>query len=246
MCTIGTVLNKKTILFKNCDLVKKTYFYSPEIRQGKYRYIAFSRKGRAGIWAGINEKGLGIVGADAHTKKKYRAKPHVINKLFKINEKLVADFSNLKEGMDFLRNFYLNEVTVPDLIIVADKKSAVVIEFTPPNKWITKSIRKGILVRSNHFIISSGALEREKDSSSYLRHEMAFDLLSKKKISVGSIRSLCRNHQNGPSENSICRHDERNGYRTQASVIMLADKKVSSYYMINRFPCRRKYKKITI
>lgn len=246
MCTIGAVINKKTILFKNCDLIKITHFYNPEVRQGKYKYIAFSRKGRPGIWAGINEKRLGIVAADAYTKDKYKLKPHTANKIFKAYEKLVADFPNLKTGEKFLKNYYLRKIRVPDLIIIADKKSAEVIEFTPPNKWITKKIKKGFLVRSNHFILSAGAVKREDDLSTYIRYETAYNLLSKIKTLINGIKNLSKNHQSGPGINSICRHGKKNGYKTQASTIMVADKKISAYYIINQFPCRGKYKKITL
>ncbi|MBI4652927.1 hypothetical protein HY750_01605 [Candidatus Kuenenbacteria bacterium] len=110
MCTIGGKINKKLTLFKNCDLIKNTKFYKPQIKKGKYKYIAFTRQGRPGIYAGINQFGFGIVAADTYTKKKYKAKPHTIDNILKGYEKTIVDYKNVDEGIAFLKKYFTSKI----------------------------------------------------------------------------------------------------------------------------------------
>ena len=65
MCTIGAVRNKDTdtsYFFKNIDQVTQMDYAKPIITRGKqYRYFKFpaeSNPKRAGLLAGVNEKGF--------------------------------------------------------------------------------------------------------------------------------------------------------------------------------------------
>ena len=69
MCTIGWVRHEgRTFTFKQCDLTAPTQFFEPEVVPGRAgRYLAFRRKGRPGIWSGVNERGVSFVAADYYT-----------------------------------------------------------------------------------------------------------------------------------------------------------------------------------
>jgi len=72
MCTIGAVFTKTgLIMFKNRDLDKVKNNPPPTVEENKrYKYIRFGvdeRKDFSGIWAGMNEKGVGILGADGNS-----------------------------------------------------------------------------------------------------------------------------------------------------------------------------------
>lgn len=238
MCTIGAVLNDGLALFKNLDQTRDVVVFKPRICKGRYKYIACRRANRPGIWAGINECGLGLVAADAHTTKKYRAKPHMVDNIFRANEHVVADFKNTEEALEFLSEFYTKNIMVPDIIVIADRKRVVAIEYLPRN-FKTKEIRKGFLVRSNHFCFQKYS---RKGKSSYSRYKTASNSIQADSTLKG-IMKLCKNHENGPSCNSICRHGK---WRTIASVIMTAGKKISCHYVINTSPCKSDYKRITL
>ena len=247
MCTIGAInFNQKLILFKNCDLKKDIIFNKPKRLKGKYNYLAFTRKGRPGLWAGINQFGLGIVAADTYTKKIYKTKPYTIYNIFKGYEKTISNHKNVDEALNFLKDFYKNKIkVVPDLVMVADKNKMAVLEFIPPNNFGIQIKKGGYLLRTNQFKILKGGRNKNQDPESHVRFENALKKIKKSK-SVNSVISLCRDHTSGPSKFSICRHGKNNEFKTQASVIMTVGKTVKAYYIINKFPCQAKYQTIEL
>ena len=69
MCTIGVAFSGGNICtFKQCDLIPVTRFNEPDVRRGSNgvgTYIAMTRQGSDGIWAGVNDAGVGFVAADS-------------------------------------------------------------------------------------------------------------------------------------------------------------------------------------
>lgn len=247
MCTIGAVnISRKLIIFKNCDLKDRVVFNKPKALKGRYYYLAFTRNNRPGLWAGINQFGLGIVAASAYTKKIYKAKPYTIYNIFKGYEKMISNHKSVDEAICFLKNFYKNKIKiVPDIVIIADRNKIAVLEFTPPNNFGIKIKKNGYLLRTNQFQILKGGKNKNQDSESYIRFKNAFKKIKRSK-SVNSIINLCRDHTSGPSKFSVCRHGKNNEFKTQASVIMVANKTIRAYYVINNFPCQKKYQIIKL
>lgn len=246
MCTAGAILeNKELILFKNLDLKKRVRIFVPKILKGKYKYIGCKRQGRPGIWAGINNQGLGLVATSALTNKKYQTQEKTINKIF--YEKTISNCKNTKEAFKLLKNFYQKEIFSPDIVLIADFKKALIFEFSPENLKI-KEIKFGFILRTNHFCLLTGAISKNKCPNTYLRYKQAKKILDHNK-SFESIKNLCKNHSNGPSINSICCHGKKEKNKTVASVIMKASKdlkNISCYYVINNYPCRAEYKIIKL
>ena len=242
MCTIGAKISRKLTLFKNCDLIEDSNFYKPKIKKGIYKYIAFTREGRPGLYAGINQFGLGIVTADTYTKKIYKAKPHTIYNIFKGYEKTIADYRNVDEGINFLKKYYTSKINVPDLIILGDKEKIAVLEFIPKKKFGIKIIKKGNILRTNQFKILNGGKNKNEDLESYTRYNNALKIINKN----CSFIKLLKDHHNGPSKFSICRHGKKGEYKSRASVIMVAGKKIKAYYIINNYPCKDLYRKVEL
>jgi len=247
MCTIGATNNSgKLVIFKNCDLENKVTFNKPQKIKGRYYYLAFTRNNTPGLWAGINQFGLGIVAASVYTKKTYKASPHTTHNIFKGYEKTISNHKNVDEAIRFLKNFYKNKIKiVPDLVMIADRDKMAVLEFTPPNDFGIKIKKNGYLLRTNQFKILKGGKNENQDPESYMRFKNAFKKIKRSK-SVDSIINLCRDHTSGPSKFSVCRHGKNNEFKTQASAIMVADKTIRAYYVINNFPCQKKYQLIKL
>ncbi len=244
MCTIGVVFSENvTYVFKNRDLIETVKMDSPEIRKGKYKYVAFPRP-KGGIWFGVNEKGIALTASDAHTIRKYPEQKDAGDKITAIYEDILATASTLKEAEKIMVNFFKKQIKVPDMLIIADSKKATAYEYTPEKQAIQRKTSCAML-RANSFLVLEGASDRIKDSSSHLRYERAEHLLSGK-ITLAHIKKTLRDHQNGPGENSICRHAKKSGeYTTQYSAIAeIKNKTINIHYIANKNPCAGAYKKM--
>ena len=246
MCTIGVVFSEDmTYVFKNRDLTETVEMDSPEIRKGKYKYIAFPRP-EGGIWFGANENGIALTASDAHTIRKYLPQKGAGDKITAIYEDIIANSSTLKEAEKIMVNSFKKQIKVPDMLIITDSKKATVYEYTPEKQEIQRKT-KGAILRANSFLVLKGALDRINDPSSHLRYERAKQMLSGK-INLAQIKKTLRDHKNGPSEFSICRHGkEESEYTTQYSVIAeIKNKTINICYLANKNPCAGAYKKITL
>ncbi|MBU1628430.1 hypothetical protein KKB18_13760, partial [bacterium] len=78
MCTVGGVFKKdgKILLFKTMDAIKKCEGFEPnEVKGEVYSYLKFRTnkdETKPGFWAGINEKGVTILGADGNELRNFR------------------------------------------------------------------------------------------------------------------------------------------------------------------------------
>ena len=246
MCTTGVVFSDKaTYVFKNRDLTETVKMGLPEIRAGKNRYIAFFRPA-GGIWFGVNEKGIALTASDAHTIRKYPEQKEVGNKIACIYESIVANASTIEEAEKIMVDSFRKNIKVPDMLIISDSKTAVAYEYTPKKEAMQRET-EGALLRTNSFKVLPGAPDENKDPSSHLRFRREKELI-RGVCSSEQIKKLLRDHENGPGENSICRHGIKKGeYTTQYSVIAeIKDTVIDVYYVANNMPCREEYKKITL
>lgn len=242
MCTIGAVLGKELVLFKNRDLDHYRPNPAPEVRTGRFDYVGFGREKGAGVWAGMNRKGLGLVASDAHTIKDYPAPKDAADRIFGAYENVLAEQKSASSAKKFLLSFYKN-LGLPDMVLVADRKRAFVIEYSP-GRYRIEEVTAGFVVRTNHFLLAPGAKPVAKDPDSYARYARARALLSSGR-SVAAVERLCRDHENGPSLNSVCRHSDGD-YRTLCSAIMVASESILCRYIVNRYPCVGEYKSLAL
>lgn len=165
MCTIGSIFKGGvTRTFKQCDLTDPTTFYPPQERSGLAgRYLAMTRQGRPGLWAGGNAHGLIFTAADNYTRslpKGGDAAPHVLSRtsshqqengcvdsLFRAYETVVADFDNAAEAAAFLKDFYLHgddshpgPFESPDIALIADREQSLYLEYSPVGDFVFDSL----------------------------------------------------------------------------------------------------------
>ncbi len=217
----------------------------PEIRAGKCKYIAFPRP-TGGIWFGVNEYGIALTASDAHTIKKYPPQRNAGDKITAIYEDIIANSFTLEEAEKIMVDSFRKKIKVPDMLIISNSKTASAYEYTPEKQVIQKATKSPML-RTNSFRILKGAPDRKNDPSSHLRHERIKELLSGK-IYLAKIKAALADHENGPGENSICRHGRKKGeYNTQYFAITeITEKKITVYYVANKKPCEGEWESIEI
>ena len=167
MCTIGTTFGKTVVRsFKQCDLTEQTTFHPPQERIGQVgRYIAMTRVGRLGLWAGGNERGVTFTAADNYTlsleigDNKTIYTPRLtssniepnndVDSLFYAYEKAVADYDNAGDAAAFLSDFYLNgdikypgPFSSPDIALFSDLKQSIYIEYSPTGDFTFDKLGK--------------------------------------------------------------------------------------------------------
>ncbi|MFO0586237.1 MAG: carcinine hydrolase/isopenicillin-N N-acyltransferase family protein [Polyangiaceae bacterium] len=232
MCTIGAVFADGGVhLFKQCDLASTTQFQAPAVRVGALRYIAMTRSGRPGLWAGMNEAGVSFVAADAYTNRTYEVEDADVDALFNAYEKAVATCKSAGEAADQLQAFYRSYCggqgfPGPDIAMHADPTQAIFTEYTPgPN--LRGSVREvvvrgGFLASTNHFRVQPDAVVYQANHSTYLRLDRAETILERAPSLAGVVQVLSDQYY-GPSELSICRVAEYPGeHFTQATAIFTA------------------------
>lgn len=231
MCTIGVVFASTGVhVFKQCDLTSTKKFYPPELKTGTghYPFLAMTREGRPGLWAGMNCKGVSFVAADAYTNRTYEVPDAAVNDLFNAYEQTLANAETAREAADALQAFYntYNQnqgFPGPDIVLHADETQAIYTEYTPgPN--LHRAVREivttqGAFASTNHFRIQPDAVVYSANHSTYLRLVRAEAILEKDPTHEGIVNVLCDQYY-GQSELSICRIAEFPGeYFTQATAL---------------------------
>lgn len=252
MCTIGTVYRKSTmVIFKQCDLDKKTLFYEPKIKCNKdIRYLSFEREGIEGPWCGINNYGVGFAAADSYVKDTKKYLHNSISEvkddtIFKAYENIISRFKTAKEAVKFMKDFYSRFLSA-DILIISDKKESYYIESYNGEVIAVKFIPEfhpKYFIASNHFRFIHGAVNFEENHSTYLRLNRAEEMLLAD-CSVNGVKELLKDEYYGKSVLSICRSSEicprgEDLYNTQAAAILVVNNNcndISTYYEINGKP----------
>ncbi|GEM_PF-2308492 len=259
MCTIGAVFgrNGDTLFFKNLDQVGGAPFPEPEIRKGTtYDYLHLGtslRPESTGVWAGVNEAGLVVLGADGNCLLN-----HVGNQYASLDASLEA-YREVLETQDSLLgavghlvDFYEGRKVGGDgdIILVGQRGQAVAMEYTL-NRWgIEFSGDRDYMVRTNFFQvmrhIRPPSDENSLHLSSALRHQRVRELLSRRsdETTMADVFAMLRDHAHGPSAMSVCRHGGRHEYRTCCSlVVRLAEGEAEIYTLVNSPPCEGQYER---
>ncbi len=258
MCTVGAVFTKKgTVLaFKTVDIRGKWRLpKTPVVRKGsRYRYMKFGthlKPSKSGLWAGVNQKGLALLGADALGLATFWSKKFGgFKELTKTYEKVIGTAATAREALNiFIDEFQKQRIGLDgDIILLADRKEAIAVEYSF-NQWgIQFSGSDYCLVRTNFFLVLRHLrhLPQEKilHLSALKRYERALELLSKttNQTTVENIKDLCRDHYPEPGGMSICKHGGEGEHKTCGSAIFeLTPKKIITHYNIGANPCEDDY-----
>jgi hypothetical protein len=196
------------------------------------------------LWAGLNEKGVSFVAADAYTNRTYDVPDDAVNALFNAYEYAVANAATAREAANMLESFYRTGYANtlfpgPDIALFADPAQALFIEFTPgpslhdPIREIM--VEKEFFASANHFRVQPDAVIYDANHSTYLRLKRAEAILENDP-SVNGIITLLTDRYYGPSELSVCRVAEYPGeYFTQATALF-ESKSLACLYQVNDNP----------
>ncbi len=262
MCTIGAVRNEsngKCFYFKNLDQPDAFTFAEPAIVQGRlHRYLKLP-SGRSlsdkGSWAGVNERGLVVLGADGNCMPNF-----VGGRYASLNESLIAyeqalsECATAPEAMHLIMDLYQqkNVGGNGDIILVGDGREAIAMEYSP-NRWgIQYRNEMPYMIRTNFFLLLDRLRPQPEENSvhtsSAMRYADAMGHLSihGKNSELDDVFRLVRSHVNGPSALSICRHGGAGEYATHCSFVAeIAPSGISAYVVVNNAPCKSDFKRYT-
>ncbi|NRF32026.1 hypothetical protein [Vibrio coralliilyticus] len=260
MCTIGAVFDgNQLVTFKQCDLIPVTHFHPPRVRRGQNgveSYIAMTREGSEGIWAGSNDAGVSFAAADSYTTTaaNYSTSQGEVQALFEAYEATVRDHTNATEAAMHLTQFYLSmgqatPFPAPDIALVSGwadetrtRKVAIFIEYMP-NPYNQRPVRticrdEGYFVSTNHFRLQPDSVHYPANHSTYLRLNRAESLLQLSPNQTG-VEQLLSDQYYGQTELSLCRETEFVGseFFTQATALFsLSQGRPTCRYQVNGNP----------
>jgi hypothetical protein len=261
MCTIGAVFDGGNILtFKQCDLIPVTVFNVPDVRTGSNgvdTYIAMTRQGSDGIWAGVNDAGVGFVAADSYTTTAagYYVTGDQTESLFAAYEASISSYTTATEAAQHLANFYQDmgdgtPFPAPDISMITGWQDArktqpiaIFIEYMP-NPYNHNSVRTiertdGHFASTNNFRLQPDSVNYPANHSTYLRLRRAETILQGDP-SVNGVKALLTDQYYGKTELSICRETAYIGqeFHTQATALFTvsAATKPVCEYQINGNP----------
>lgn len=241
MCTIGAVFNGGSITtFKQCDLIPVTHFNEPQVRPGSFDggYLAMTREGSDGIWAGFNSRGVAFVAADAYTTTaaNYYASGEQVSALFQAYEGTIKNHATATEAANSLVKFYQDmgngkPFPAPDIALISGwadpqqtRQVAIFIEYMP-NPFNQVSVRQivrtdGFFASTNNFRLQPDSVNYPANHSTYLRLDRAEKILQGDPTGNG-VKALLKDQYYGRTELSICRETDYLGteFHTQATAV---------------------------
>ena len=264
MCTVGVTVSKnreRMLLFKNLD--EKIYlpYAEPRIEKGEQaKYLTFpftTDPSKQGPWAGINEFGVTIFGLDANAVPDFHGPRYgTWDQMRGTYQWVLENARDAIEGAThFVRDFQRIQFGGPgDIVFLADRKTAVVVEYIVDHYGLRfLPLRDHYMAQSNFFQVmrhwSPDSRESTLHTSSLLRYQTALKILSTKNHAndLEDVKALLRNHDNGPSAMSICRHSGDGEYRTLNSVIFdVTAERADVHYVMNALPCTTDYRKLVL
>lgn len=261
-CTIGAVFTKqnKVFVFKNRDLSVEKINPMPTIENGeKYRYIKLgvdAENKKSGVWAGVNDKRVAVLGADGNCMLNFQGGDYGGGeKTWEAYEIVLSKAGSVEEAYKIIIDFYTAHKIggSGDIVLITDLSKAVVLEYSL-NLWALQFvINQPYILRTNFFVNLKHLRPAPEESSLHLssakRYERAIELLSKTTYnsSLQDIKNLCRDHGNGESSFSICRHGGEGEHKTYCSVIFeVESKNILAHYIINNLPCKEEYKMLRL
>jgi hypothetical protein len=263
MCTIGSVKNQGTgisYFFKNLDQTSLTKYCDAVFCDGShYRYLKLAtglNPEKPGVWAGVNEAGVVVLGADGNCMPNYVGGKFVsLNESLVIYEDVLSRCGDAWEAMQYIIRSYQDERVGGDgdIVIVGDRKEAIALEFSP-NRWgVQFRGDQSYIIRSNFFLLLESLRPRPEENtlhmSSAVRYSDALSHLSIKGEGndLEDIFALVRSHYRGNNAMSICRHGGKGEYFTQASLVVeLKEESISAFLLVNNSPCKGTFRKITL
>lgn len=263
MCTIGAIRNETTgasYFFKNVDQTDAFEFDMPRmISTPSHTYLKLPSGATIddpGVWAGVNDAGLVVLGADGNCLPNYTsAKYSSLNESLVIYEKALINCTSAFDAMCYIMSQY-NDKNIGgngDIILVGDRKNSIALEYTPGRWGVQFQGSEPYLVRSNFFILMEHLRPQPEENSLHLssaiRYQDAMEILSMKGKDNGldDVFTLVKSHRHGPSALSICRHGGRSEYMTQCCLVVeLLPDTIKAHVAMNQKPCEAQFRTFSL
>jgi isopenicillin-N N-acyltransferase-like protein len=202
-----------------------------------YRYRGISTKGKPVVTSGINEKGLIVVSAAASNFKKEAPITTVA--------KILSKVSSVDGVIAMCRK---GEIQGPISYLVGDRNMIAIIEVIDGKQNAFLARQEGVLSHTNHFVLKEmKAYNPKLGASSQARLTRIETLLEKGPFTRGTFIAFTKDHENGPGNNSICRHDKvgtQSGERTvSAAVFCLPRQGAPEMWVALGQPCQSTFEK---
>jgi hypothetical protein len=169
------------------------------VSKGEYRYRGISMSGVKRVTSGINEKGLVVVSAAASGAGR-EGKVTTVGKI-------LSKASSVDEVMAMVRK---GEIQGPIYYLVGDIHKIALLEVIDRHRYDSLVKEDGVLCHTNHFVLKDlSNVSRRRGASSQARLSRIEELLKGSPFTREQFIVFSQDHSNGPGNNSICRHFER-------------------------------------
>lgn len=251
------------ILAKNRDK-EKGEIRGPEVmlrEKDGYEFWGMTHEERKDIITiGMNEHGLAIGTFFVKINKPgweedWVHKPGAdapIRKCGTLAKEILTRCDSVRDALHFLHWYVLDkEHFIGGNLLVADKHEGLVLENTDRDMCFSV-LNKGITIRTNYFVrLNPYGPDIYNYPSAYMRYKRVEDLLAAKdKLDVEYLKNVMRDHQDGPSEYSVCRHiipDDPFSHATMSSFLCLTNTETGGPKLLvaEGTPCNNQFKEYT-
>ncbi len=192
--------------------------------------VGVTSAGSTGIMMGLNKYGVAAAsnaGATAEVSDKTSKELYSISGRPQIIKEGLECKSAHEAVNHAIQKLTKSPMGSPGMLFFVDAKDAYVVEGGwPNNQFAVHHITDGAISRSNHFEMLE-QLNNQKYVSAICRKIRARELVAQNYGNIDSekLKEFSMDHENGPYENSICRHSESpEGSATVSAAIMEIDK----------------------
>jgi isopenicillin-N N-acyltransferase like protein len=215
--------NGNTLFMKNSDQVGSDKMVGPNFDGHKEIYViqvikpdagnamvGVSAAGRTGLKVGLNDKGV-ATGSNIARTQEFTARKLDITKIRASDRTQLMrqglEKNNAKAAANYVAGLILeNPTSTPGNIEFADKDDGVIIEGSYTHQALDV-VHDATAARANRFQLLEYTNE-PSDVSSVCRYQRCLHLLAQNEgqLTLDKLIEFSRDHYNGPSQNSICRH----------------------------------------
>lgn len=167
-----------------------------------YGFLTVDTCGTISIFKGVNDQGL--VAANTYIdSERDDVDPEDQLRNGTVIRTLLEECATVEEARTLLESQPTRQL-MGQTLFLADETDAILLEIDPEAEQIAVDDDE-VVTRTNHFVLS----ESTETESSTRRRERALSLLEgEKRIDRDDLWTFAQDHENGPGDDSICRHPE--------------------------------------
>ncbi|MFC4436258.1 MULTISPECIES: C45 family autoproteolytic acyltransferase/hydolase [Natrialbaceae] len=167
-----------------------------------YGFLTVDTCGTISVFKGVNDQGL--VAANTYIdSERDDVDPEEQLRNGTVIRMLLEECATVEEARTLLESRPTRRL-MGQTLFLADEADAVLLEIDPVAERIAVD-DESVVTRTNHFVLS----ESTETRSSIRRRERALSLLEgDERLDRDDLWTFARDHENGPGDDSICRHPE--------------------------------------